>query len=394
MKPTTQAAKAHVARWSECKTHRPPPAASVGKARPFRSQASTWSPELIFMDLRMPRLNGLQATRRLKALAPGLKIVAVTADAFEEDRAAAVAAGCDDYVRKPVLATDILGCLQRHLGLCCGLAPEGEASGGTAGQPTAASSCQTAIAPTAASSCQTAIAPTSSSGSETAIAPTAASSCQTAIAPTSSSGSETAIAPTAASSCQTATAPTSSSGSETPPVPQSWSREPVARSPAAPAPAHRAAPDTRLQVLLADDSEANRRLLLAFLQRLDLRADAVADGAEAVRAARRKEYGLVFMDLQMPRMDGAAAARAIRSELPAAQQPVIVALTASHEDAQHCLEAGMDCVLRKPFSMEQLRNVLRQAQVGARSRLPSRSLGSLSVSLGVASGLAFSDEER
>ena len=80
-------------------------------------KASAWTPELVLMDLRMPRLGGLDATRELKRDRPELKVVAVTANAFEEDRAAALAAGCDDFVRKPFLAADILKCLNQHLGL-------------------------------------------------------------------------------------------------------------------------------------------------------------------------------------------------------------------------------------------------------------------------------------
>jgi signal transduction histidine kinase/CheY-like chemotaxis protein len=76
-----------------------------------------WSPHLVFMDVRMPVLGGHEATRRIKATLQGQEtvIVALTASAFEEDRAAALTAGCDDFVRKPFREADILDVLARYL---------------------------------------------------------------------------------------------------------------------------------------------------------------------------------------------------------------------------------------------------------------------------------------
>jgi CheY-like chemotaxis protein len=64
----------------------------------------TWQPHLIFMDLRMAGMDGLEATQRIKATTQGHKplIIMLTASAFEEDREAALAQGCDDIMRKPV----------------------------------------------------------------------------------------------------------------------------------------------------------------------------------------------------------------------------------------------------------------------------------------------------
>jgi two-component system sensor histidine kinase/response regulator len=79
-----------------------------------------WSPHLVFMDMRMPVLDGREATRHIKATPQGQEttIVALTASAFEEDRAAALAAGCDDFVRKPFREAEIVDALTRNLGLC------------------------------------------------------------------------------------------------------------------------------------------------------------------------------------------------------------------------------------------------------------------------------------
>ncbi len=81
----------------------------------FRS----WQPHFIWMDRRMPVMDGMEATRRIRALPGGteVKIVAVTASAFAEQRNEILAAGMDDYVRKPFRAADIYDCLARHLGV-------------------------------------------------------------------------------------------------------------------------------------------------------------------------------------------------------------------------------------------------------------------------------------
>ncbi|WP_273702920.1 response regulator, partial [Candidatus Accumulibacter vicinus] len=78
-----------------------------------------WRPHLIWMDMRMPNLDGRQATRRIKA-APGgaeTRIVALTASSFEEERAEILAAGCDDFLRKPYRATTLLELMEKHLGV-------------------------------------------------------------------------------------------------------------------------------------------------------------------------------------------------------------------------------------------------------------------------------------
>ncbi|WP_300449235.1 hybrid sensor histidine kinase/response regulator [Accumulibacter sp.] len=78
-----------------------------------------WHPHLIWMDMRMPNLDGRQATRRIKASPGGTetRIVALTASSFEEERAEILAAGCDDFLRKPYRATTLLGLMEKHLGV-------------------------------------------------------------------------------------------------------------------------------------------------------------------------------------------------------------------------------------------------------------------------------------
>jgi CheY-like chemotaxis protein len=74
---------------------------------------------LIWMDIRMPVMDGLATTRRIKASHAGAntKIVAVTAHALEEERREIMAAGCDDFIRKPYRDVDIVDALSKHLGV-------------------------------------------------------------------------------------------------------------------------------------------------------------------------------------------------------------------------------------------------------------------------------------
>ena len=78
-----------------------------------------WHPDLIWMDIRMPLMDGLEATHRIKSTDAGTttKIIAITAQALEEDRMKIMQAGCDDFIRKPYRNSEIFDALSRHLGL-------------------------------------------------------------------------------------------------------------------------------------------------------------------------------------------------------------------------------------------------------------------------------------
>jgi CheY-like chemotaxis protein/HPt (histidine-containing phosphotransfer) domain-containing protein len=116
-------------------------------------------------------------------------------------------------------------------------------------------------------------------------------------------------------------------------------------------------------ILVVDDNEVNRFLLVRQLERIGYQAAAVGGGHEAVQAVAAASYALVFMDYRMPEMDGLEATRRIRHEESAnAQRIPIVALTANamEEDRVACLEAGMDEHISKPVTLETLRSVLRR----------------------------------
>ncbi|MGC1527078.1 MAG: ATP-binding protein [Phormidesmis sp.] len=86
------------------------------------ARAQTWHPHLIWMDMRMPVMDGYEATRQIRLMdnnnnSPGPKIIALTANAFEEERAAVLASGCDDLVRKPFRTHTIFEKMAEHLGV-------------------------------------------------------------------------------------------------------------------------------------------------------------------------------------------------------------------------------------------------------------------------------------
>jgi signal transduction histidine kinase/ActR/RegA family two-component response regulator len=109
------------------------------------------------------------------------------------------------------------------------------------------------------------------------------------------------------------------------------------------------------RILVAEDDPVNQEVALELLRdTLGFKVDIAGDGVAALEMARRNHYDLVLMDMQMPRLDGVSAARAIR-ELPAATLP-IVAMTANAfaDDRRRCLEAGMDDFVAKPVDPEVL----------------------------------------
>jgi len=119
-----------------------------------------------------------------------------------------------------------------------------------------------------------------------------------------------------------------------------------------------------LRVLVAEDNGVNQKVALAMLRHLGYRADLAADGVEAVEAVRRVPYDVVFMDLQMPELDGIDATRQIIAEHPPHRRPRIVALTANafEEDREQCLAAGMDDYMSKPLKAEMLEAALLKAE--------------------------------
>ncbi len=114
------------------------------------------------------------------------------------------------------------------------------------------------------------------------------------------------------------------------------------------------------RVLLVEDNSVNQKVGAALLGKLGCRVDVAADGREALQMSALLPYDLIFMDCQMPEMDGYEATGAIRIREGEARHTPIIALTAGalEEDRERCLQSGMDGYLSKPVRAEQLREML------------------------------------
>jgi PAS domain S-box-containing protein len=115
-----------------------------------------------------------------------------------------------------------------------------------------------------------------------------------------------------------------------------------------------------LTILVAEDNLINQKLLLRVLQQLGYAADLASNGIEVLDAIEKKRYDLIFMDVNMPEMDGLEASRRIVNAHRREERPVIVALTADalQGDREKCIEAGMDDYLTKPIRIADIQGVL------------------------------------
>jgi CheY-like chemotaxis protein len=116
------------------------------------------------------------------------------------------------------------------------------------------------------------------------------------------------------------------------------------------------------RILVVEDNIVNQKVALLHLQRLGYKADVAADGRAAIAAVRQQPYDLVFMDCQMPEIDGYEATRQIRARETSdgSSRLPIVAMTAGAlaGDREACLAAGMDDYIAKPVRQDELRQIL------------------------------------
>ncbi len=133
-------------------------------------------------------------------------------------------------------------------------------------------------------------------------------------------------------------------------------------APVAPAPKGR--PTSQHRILLAEDNSVNQKVALHMLARVGYRADVAANGLEVLEAVRRQTYDIIFMDVQMPEMDGLEATKHLRAAAATdARRPWIVALTANamQGDRERCLAVGMDDYITKPIKTPDLSAAIARA---------------------------------
>jgi two-component system, sensor histidine kinase and response regulator len=118
-----------------------------------------------------------------------------------------------------------------------------------------------------------------------------------------------------------------------------------------------------LNILIAEDNIVNQKVAMGVLLQFGYQTDLVVSGKEAVEAVERQKYDLLFMDVQMPNMDGLEATRLICSRMSPSERPYIVAMTANamKDDRELCLSAGMDDYLSKPIRPEEIKAAIERA---------------------------------
>ena len=126
--------------------------------------------------------------------------------------------------------------------------------------------------------------------------------------------------------------------------------------------AQHAKPLHPLRILLVEDNQINQMVAVALLGQIGYEAHVAENGQEALEALRAAPYDVVFMDVQMPVMDGFEASRAIWKEFDEETRPYIIAMTAQamRGDREQCLAAGMDAYISKPVDIGEIRSKLAQ----------------------------------
>ncbi len=118
-----------------------------------------------------------------------------------------------------------------------------------------------------------------------------------------------------------------------------------------------------LKILVAEDNAINQQVIKRVLLQYGYASDLAVDGKEAIEAVKRQRYDVIFMDVQMPEIDGLQATRRICEMFALSERPYIVALTANamKEDREACVAAGMEDYLSKPIRQPELKAVLERS---------------------------------
>ncbi len=132
-------------------------------------------------------------------------------------------------------------------------------------------------------------------------------------------------------------------------------------------------PAFRPRVLVVDDNRINQMVASGMLERLGCTVEVAGDGKRAAQMVKASGYDLVFMDCQMPVMDGYEATAEIRRDAAPEVHPIIVAMTANamQGDRERCLDAGMDDYISKPVNKKEIAGILKRYVLDATPREPA-----------------------
>ncbi|MFE4107277.1 response regulator [Almyronema epifaneia] len=296
-------------------------------------------PHLIWMDIRMPVLSGYEATKWIKAQPEGKDtvIIAVTASVFEEERASILAAGCDDFVRKPFSETQIFDRLSQHLGVAYTYAE---------------ATCPNPTPPSAAKP----LAP-----GDLAKQP-AEWIAQLNLA---ARGAEDELIWQLLDQIPPADAPLADALAE---LVNNFRLDRIVHLTETPLqPTHvrqivgLAADQPTYRLLVVDDRAENRQLLCQLLQPIGFEVDEAPDAHQAIALWQQYQPQLILLEMRLPGVSGYEVAQSIKSQ-PQGRQTVIIALTASvfETEKSSLLAAGCDDWLRQPLSEQQLLSKLAE----------------------------------
>jgi len=115
-----------------------------------------------------------------------------------------------------------------------------------------------------------------------------------------------------------------------------------------------------VSILVAEDNQINQRLILRILKQMGYESDLVQNGVEVLTALGKRTYDIIFMDVQMPMMDGFETTRQVRNLNHGMKQPTIIAMTANamEGDREKCIDSGMDDYLAKPVRINELQQII------------------------------------
>ena len=157
-----------------------------------------------------------------------------------------------------------------------------------------------------------------------------------------------------------------------------------------------------MRLLLADDNPINQKVGLSVLHKLGYRADVANNGLEVLKALEQKVYDLLFLDVQMPEMDGLETARQLCSRWNPERRPVIIAMTgnALTGDREKCLAAGMDDYISKPVRITELQSALERwgslktAQVDTKTLMGAKASSDDLIDHAVVTGLRMPERDN